>query len=113
MLSAILTFASKRFNVVVLKLVHTDLYALLEEARAEIRALNAKLAAMESTQPVQGISTNGHPLTTPLEFAKAHRVSVSTVNRALNAQELLGVRQPNNRWLVEADQPYSPKRNRS
>jgi hypothetical protein len=93
---------------VVLDLVRNDVYAQLEAAHDEIRDLKARLAALSQS----GISSAGHPLTTPLEFAKAHRVSVSTVNRALNAGDLLGIRQPNNRWLVDADQPYSPKRNR-
>lgn len=51
-------------------------------------------------------------LTTPAVFAAAHRVSISTVNRALNAGELLGLRQPNHRWLVYEDQPWTPKRKR-
>jgi len=84
----------------------------LERARDEIRILEARVAELSKVQPVLGITGAHGALTTPLEFARLHRVSVSTVNRALNAQDLLGVRQPNRRWLVYADQPYHAKRKR-
>lgn len=95
----------------VLNVLARDVYAELLEAREQIRDLQARLNAVESARAV-GISGAHGPLTTPLEFSRLHRVSVSTVNRALNSKELLGIRQPNNRWLVYADQPYSAKRNR-
>lgn len=99
----------------------------LDEALAEIRTLRQKLEissglvevlrlraeAVEYQPAVIGSISGQHgALTTPAVFAAAHRVSVSTVNRALNDQELLGVRQPNRRWLVYEDQPWMPKRKR-
>ena len=85
-----------------------DVYEQLRLANEQIRALQQRLADLSQG----GIHADGHRLTTPLEFARVHCVSVSTVNRALNSGDLLGVRQPNGRWLVYADQPYHRKRNR-
>lgn len=88
-----------------------DVYEQLRQAQTQIRLLKAQLKALESKQP-PGISLSGHALTTPKVFADMHRVSVATVNRALNDEALQGIRQPNGRWLVVTDQSYTPKRKR-
>lgn len=88
-----------------------DVFTQLERARDEIRSLQRLVK--ELRQRVAAPITGQHgALTTPAVFATAHRVSVSTVNRALNAGEVTGIRQPNDRWLVYQDQVWTPKRKR-
>lgn len=99
----------------------------LRDAQQEIRDLKQKLeisieqakqwrlrAEAAEGQPtvIRGIVGAQGSLTTPAKFAAHHRTSVSTVNRALNAGEVIGIRQPNDRWLVYEDQVWMPKRKR-
>jgi hypothetical protein len=90
-----------------------DLQNQLAISLEQIRQWRERAEAAES-QPtvIRGIVGARGPLTTPAKFAAAHHTSVSTVNRALNAGEVTGIRQPNDRWLVDADQVWTPKRKR-
>lgn len=90
-----------------------NLQWLLQQRDQQVKELRQRAEAAES-QPsvIRGIIGQHGPLTTPAKFARLHSVSISTVNRALNARELLGVRQPNQRWLVYEDQPWIQKRKR-
>ncbi len=99
----------------------------LRQAKESIRILQGLLAQrdelvlklsqraqMAESQPtvIRGIAGQFGSLTTPRRFADLHHTSVSTVNRALNSGELMGIRQPNDRWLVYADLVWTPKRKR-
>jgi hypothetical protein len=99
----------------------------LRDAQQEIRDLQNKLAisnallkewqdraqlAESAPTVIRGIVGAHGSLTTPARFAALHHTSVSTVNRALNAGEVTGIRQPNDRWLVYTDQIWTPKRKR-
>lgn len=90
-----------------------DLTQKLEISIALVKELRGRAEAAES-QPtvIRGITGPSGALTTPAVFADKHEVSISTINRALNDQELRGLRQPNHRWLVYADQPWIQKRKR-
>ncbi len=99
----------------------------LRQAQESIRVLQDLLAQRDElvlklsqrvqlaeSQPtvIRGIAGQHGSLTTPAKFATEHHTSVSTVNRALNSGELMGIRQPNDRWLVYTDQAWTPKRKR-
>ena len=93
---------------------NANLQTQIANLKELLRESGRKQIEVEAARPTSGaINVNGRPLMTPAEFAKKHFASVATVNRRLNNNKLQGVKQPNGRWLVYADQSitrYSRKK---
>ncbi len=82
----------------------STLHQRIAELEAEIARLQTLLQQREQTSR---ISAGGRELITPSQAAKAHGVSVATINRALNGigARLEGIQMENGRWMVYADAP--------
>jgi hypothetical protein len=93
---------------------YRDRIAELEHLLAVERARSAKFAALlnERTPSHTGpMQFNGRPVLTPAQVARQQRCSVSTVIRYVQQGRWEADTVPgSNRWLIYADQPFTPKR---
>lgn len=85
----------------------TTLRQRIAELETEVRRLQALLQLQERhDDQTSRISAGGRELITPSEAARAHGVSLATINRALNgwgSYRLDGIQMSNGRWMVYAD----------